>query len=1281
MPVHYITNSAIPLSNTLFKQYIMDLCADIVWKDGTLANMCEVSDINELYLRDIFMLANNNILKDEIVQGYPIKTLKIVGAANPDSMLAKKIDESDEDYELRLHKYSGNKFLMPSDIRAKCLAEYTKNLNENISDINSAIDMDTWHLKDDCVYEEKNNYYRMLNGLPNLEDTDYIYNDNAGEPIYTEKDQEGNFVWRIAYKLEDEHDENSAKIIDTDGVDENGNPLSVPLHKLSRSVRLRMERSGVFDTIMKKYPTKLYVKYCGKRQIKVYDARSANRFDLLYHSLSESDLLNDEFETIYSKCKSIVNSVYYNNALRKANKLYDNFLAMTILFMTVEYLQHRYLEVDITRDFYDLESLKLIYDSYGVPFYEKIPIEYHRDIVKNMNKLVGTKGSSEVFLKLFELFTAEHMKLYTYYLVRTPKQIDLSTQYYAAKIIKDKYNAYDTDCKQKYEPYSNKEKVYGYYNNNIFYTSKTYEPESIIIPDENHVYIDLTDNKNTLYAWVPNGTETGGIYIEKMNYNTYKAYTYINPEGEIELKHADDKLYFSKGEFYGDPSTNIRDMNNDIAYDDVTKNDPYWIKDTDLKDHLEESEFNYTETKYIGVQTIFDLMKMVYEHAYIFKLITDNIDDYTSTTAYQKREYDYYSTNNPNHLSFDWPEIGVGKCELADIIIYIASLYCNYYGYSGAISASLDDIEDIHKLDISEIGNVYGYNFEIYDPYPDKEKVHGYYYNDEFYKNKTHTITIHVDGYYYNDEFYQEEAHTTLITPDANNIYFDLSTGKKYKCVIDEDLDTAKYIEVDRYNKSNYVEDIVEWIKTVGKRQMRGEGSTDNNIIYNGYGGDGYIHDIYKERSDFINEQAEADPTNQELQDLSNYYNEINSIKNSRVDEICKLINDMDILNVSNANERYLNIVKLRELVSMGYVYASTLEEFEAYRHLYLLLLESEHVIRSFTSESGNVYQCFASVNSDVDSMLHALSYEGNNSLSLYNRYVDVVKYDVPKNAAEQQESDYVYHSDRVGSELMLAIDKFEAILKDIEFMNLTAGINSNHLLNALYDILRFFKSAKAEIVEFNLVYEIKEKGANFMKFMDKMLRAEYVFTEPINDGQYNGDWLYEEYVKFYFQEEVVKKIDKLVYQYYTYYPDDLIPKIEDTWNFIRDARNPDYTPTIFNGYYNENKFYEDSKYEQEITPDDNTIYMDNITGSLYRWDNNYIELTISDNLSEDENPYFNFIKNGIILRDTTITNNENSVFTDFHTAGSETMYAQTIGTYKDRLWYIDENGQKRLVG
>lgn len=267
-----------------------------------------------------------------------------------------------------------NKQNIPQEQRATAVKLFTERLIEK--------DPVTGYYKN---YIEENNYYRMLTGLPPFESTEEDW-------VFVEK---FNTEW----------------------------PMDVPVHLMTMAQRLRMEQKGYLDELIAAHPDKKYLKYVGKKGIDVFAARAADRFDLLYAEFGNASFEND-FREVYNQCKYAVNAVYYSPAFKKANQLYDNFLAMSILFMTIQQMFHKYLSADTTRDFYDVESIRYIYDSYSVPYYDQIPLAYHTKIAKKMNALLSYKGSSTVFFDLFELFDSSSMNIYTYYLTKTHKFLD-----------------------------------------------------------------------------------------------------------------------------------------------------------------------------------------------------------------------------------------------------------------------------------------------------------------------------------------------------------------------------------------------------------------------------------------------------------------------------------------------------------------------------------------------------------------------------------------------------------------------------------------------------------------------------------------------------------------------------------------------------------------------------------------------------------------------------------------------------------------------------------------
>lgn len=499
-------------TNETFKSYLMTLSKDIVWKNSSLANSYESN--TDPYLTEIFLTANRGVLNFDVVRAFPRAVLRKVGI--PDA---------------QIDLYAADKTKIPESLRNAVVAEYQTALCST----NPATGRLGYETADGwvSVYDEQNDYYRNLNGLPGINDTDYIYNSDPR--------------W----------------------------PTDTPIHLMNLIDRLEMEDAGVLDQMLIEHPKAKYLKYCGSKMIDIYKARTAGRFEILWRNSINSSTLEEDFDAVYLSCCNLVNSVYYTEAFKKTNNLYENFLAMCVLFMTIQTMQYHYLSVDVIRDFYDTESIKYVYDSYSVPFYNEIPLEYHRKIVKNINKLISYKGSSQVFFNLFDIFDT-NMTIYSYYLTKVHK-----------------FNE-----------------------------------------DGNPSFIMETD-------------EDGNPVLSPKNY----------------------EIAFSRGEIYADPALSVADPINKSDYTIITTSDPYWIDDYNTQKTLNDATFNFNETKYIGVQTSFDLIKIAYENAYLFKMITDN-KDITDV------------------LTLNWIDMGI-SASILDIFIYLAALICKFYGYEGLISAKL----------------------------------------------------------------------------------------------------------------------------------------------------------------------------------------------------------------------------------------------------------------------------------------------------------------------------------------------------------------------------------------------------------------------------------------------------------------------------------------------------------------------------------------------------------------------------------------------------------------
>ena len=485
---------------------LLRISTNFIWKNPDKVRLYE-GNVDSIEVEQYLLAVQGNL------------TFDLIHKFDEEVFLAMGIDEQ------IATEYANNQYSIPLDIRDACTKNQISYILEN--------------------YEERNNYYRMLSGLPDLEDDTFLYNKDYPD-------------------ISDD---------------------ITPIHLLDTSQLYTLEALGYFDKLLEQYPDKKYLMHLTSKRIDVYTARQSEDYSILWITGSGYGSLISEFKDMYNLNRQMVLNVYYTRSMNKNNENYGGFIGLVILFSTLIHMNQKFLDTDITRDFFDEESLKYVYDSYGVPFYSSIPMEFHKKIVKNINILISHKGSTRVFYDLFDIFGFNSTGIFEYYLLKTHK--------------------FDEDGKP--------------------------------------------------------------IFVK-------------NEDGSYDYKSMYD-VKFSKVLLYNDPSTEIKDSRNHIEYERIVANDPYWITDKELIDKLYEEEYNYIESKYLGVQTTFNLMKILYETTYYLKMIIDNRTLLQATVIYN-------SNINAN-------------CNLFDLVIYTCALVCHKYGYTGNIPSNPH-----------EIGKLMGFNFK-----------------------------------------------------------------------------------------------------------------------------------------------------------------------------------------------------------------------------------------------------------------------------------------------------------------------------------------------------------------------------------------------------------------------------------------------------------------------------------------------------------------------------------------------------------------------------------------
>jgi hypothetical protein len=169
-----------------------------------------------------------------------------------------------------------------------------------------------------------------------------------------------------------------------------------------------------------------------------------------------------------------------------------------------------------------------------------------------------------------------------------------------------------------------------------------------------------------------------------------------NPGQNITVQ--DDDLNFDL-RFVKVPIDDIADnyINSNIHhldYDDVVINDKYWngdMKHEDVKSEIINRHFNYVQSKYISIDTVYDMTELSFELTYFFNMLFDN------------SEWE-------EELTVTIPAInGSTTFGFVDIICYLFALMYEYNNIADDIMTSMTRILDVKgfnfKADLAELGN------------------------------------------------------------------------------------------------------------------------------------------------------------------------------------------------------------------------------------------------------------------------------------------------------------------------------------------------------------------------------------------------------------------------------------------------------------------------------------------------------------------------------------------------------------------------------------------------
>lgn len=334
--------------------------------------------IDEIVRQCKEMIMNGIVLKDE-QQANDNETMESIKESDRYSDIVNGLDM----YEMYIpYPYSTIK-KVPYMTRDLAI-EYARN-NSLIPNRIKPIIMKTEREKFLFNYEEKNNYYRRLSGLPDIGD----------KPIYLTDKQ----IRTLNLKTFD---------------------VGKPIHEMDNNEINILDTYGIIDELIEAHPDKLYLQHLGEKRINSYLARKAPAFALLYMPPSDSNEVHDKFAELIEKNRQYILSTVYSEAFKYQSEYYDRFIMSMIItqaFVDMIVLSPEYI---IRRDLFDLRTIQYVFESQGVEFFPNIPLVYQKRLVKNLHRLIKFKSSDKNLVDIVSLFGFENVELFKYYMLKIP---------------------------------------------------------------------------------------------------------------------------------------------------------------------------------------------------------------------------------------------------------------------------------------------------------------------------------------------------------------------------------------------------------------------------------------------------------------------------------------------------------------------------------------------------------------------------------------------------------------------------------------------------------------------------------------------------------------------------------------------------------------------------------------------------------------------------------------------------------------------------------------------
>lgn len=186
-------------------------------------------------------------------------------------------------------------------------------------------------------------------------------------------------------------------------------------------------------------------------------------------------------------------------------------------------------------------------------------------------------------------------------------------------------------------------------------------------------------------------------------------------------------------------------------------------------------------------------------------------------------------------------------------------------------------------------------------------------------------------------------------------------------------------------------------------------------------------------------------------------------------EELIKYISSMSVNNVQDINTLYGKIKGFRDYIEQKMFYATDKDVYQKYRTIYKTFMTTDTMGELFKLPDGDIAESYKEYlmysNYDLYQLIDTLSNDG---------ITEIINH---------------------------IISKLEEYCDNLKYLHLS-GVNLNSSINAVWELINFFKSYTVDIHQFNIIYLIDGRIENLIKLIDY---ATFKITNHLEENPENG--------------------------------------------------------------------------------------------------------------------------------------------------------------------------------